>query len=438
MKNEVNTLEIEHRSKRIYEDGSFSFFIALMMITSVYLLPFASSVSVGEITIIISMLWIVIKFHKIRIYKDSALVLFVIYSVCISIMIAIMEGIALSDTISRLLRDSFYWILIYIFGYSYINYHVLKKWIKIICIALSVMIIMQFVTYAVTGFLIPGFFLNATVSQSATAHEIYQHTITMAGISGYLKANGFLTEGAHCGQALAIASIVIFDFDNLDNNNRKTILTLGLFSLASILTFSATGLALVAAVWLLIVWTAISSRRFSPQITISLFVLLFICFVYAFFIGGDGLNFSSVISRIFSAVSSSRADNSSFLRIYKGFHYWGGLPLSYKLFGIGFGNYSSLKNLSIGLSASTADTEYMNSMSYILVSSGLIGFILYTIFILNMLRKSNKKGRMMIILLVLMAISSSTYSSCYWVWMMLVIMANNKAEITLSDNLKIV
>lgn len=404
----------------------FAFVLAVMMVLSVYLLPFATFVSFGEVLIILSIIGLVIKFQKIYIYKNIALYLFVFYGAISSILISILLKADMFQTISRLIRDGFYWIVIYVFGYSFLNFKVFVKWVKIICTCLSIYIIVQFLVYMMIGYVIPGFPMNAVVAESCTAMDIYQNTIESAIRNGYLKANGFLTEGAHCGQALAIGVVLLPDFNAIEKTSRKTYYLMVLYSLAGILTFSATGMVLIGFVWFMVLVKVIKSGRINKKIAVPTIIFLGLILLFLFF-AGDKLNLHSVLNRLLSATSSSTADNSSFLRLYRGFAFWHGLPIENKLFGIGFGNFGDLSYLSKGIMGSP-DNEYMNSISYILVSSGVIGELLYAIYIITMYKQSNSTGRVMTFLLILMSLSSSPYSSVYWIWMTLGIIYNIKTK----------
>lgn len=402
----------------------FSVIVAFFLVTSVYLIPFATSLSFGEVLLIISILALTFFKRKVAYYNDSVLWIFVIYSIVISLCIPLVSGVSASGAVSRLVRDGFYFVSIYIFGYTFVDYKVLRRWITRICIALSVLVIAQFVGYFMFGILIPGILPGSVVAETNTLLEIYQHALVSAGRNGYLKAMGFLTEGAHCGQALAIGMVALFNFDKPDNVTRKEYLTVILFSIAGVLTFSASGLFLVVAVWVGIIWSLIKSGLTSKRI--GMLLLLLLVFICAFLFSSGDLNVMSVIGRITSATSMSTADNSSFYRIYKGLAFWIGLPIENKILGIGFGNYTSLSFLVSGINQDYLISEYMNSFSYILVSGGIIGFVLYAFHIVKLLKNGNCTARTMIMILLLMSVSSSPYSSVYWVWMVLIAIFNNR------------
>jgi len=402
-----------------------SFFIAMMVPLSVYLFPLAKVISLAEISMIVMTIGIIFKHNKLYVYHDKMLFAFVCYSLVITIINGVCYNINMQDSIIRLLRDGFYYIIIYILGYSCLNYKIFVKWIKIIAIMLSILIIVQQIVFVTTGYLIPGFLLNASVSQSTSAIEIYQHTINATNRTGYLKANGFLLEAAHCSQALAIASILIYD---KNEENKSTLYLIILLSIASVLTFSASAVIYVLFIWGYIVFNIVRRKKVSKP-TLGIIALIIIIIIISVFFSSQVTSFSSVFDRVLEATDSNTLDGSVFTRIYKGFIFWHGLPTQNQIFGLGFGNYDQLNSLYSGIRSLNLANSYMNSFSYLLVSSGITGIILFAFFLVKLFLKSNEKGRVMEILLILMCISASPYSSASWVWMMLIIIYNRKKAI---------
>ncbi len=393
--------------------------IALFMATDIYFLPVSSfALSVGEVSLIIVLVWITVSYDRVRVYQNPFLWLFAAYSVLSSLIVSALYEVNLSSVLSRIIRDSFYWILIYMYGYSFVDLDDLKKWVRKICIALSIFILIQEIVFFTTGYLVPGFLLNARVTPSETGITIYQHLYILAQRNGYLKAPGFLSESAHCAQMLMIGAIALFDFE--EGLSRKKLLTIALFSLASIMSFSASSVIYIVFVWGIIIFFLIKAGKTKYAAT-ALSVLLMGAFVFVLFILQTGSDLNSVLGRLTSASSVDSADRSSYLRLYKGFEYYANLPFNLQIFGIGFGNYSQMKGLYQGVMSEYMEGEYMNTISYILVSSGIIGFTLFASFIWQMFVSTSRKGKLMIGMLLLMIISASPYSSPNWVWMILFI-----------------
>ena len=400
-------------------DKRFTCLLVLYLVFGVYKVPQMPAISFGDVILMVSMIDIAIRRRRLKIFSNQILYGFIIYSLIISFLVVFVEHGNLSDTVTRIVRDAFFYVYMCTFAYSYLDYSTFKRWLRNICIVLALLVIAQELVYILTGYLIPGFLLNATVSQTTSASQIYRHTLASAGRNGYLKANGFMTEGAHCAQALAIALVASYDFEE---NDKKSVKLAVFFTISSIFTFSASALFFSGLLWMAILISMIRRKQLSTRIGLPVIVLLVALIMFSFV--GFESNLSSVVGRIISASSSETADNSSFFRLYKGFVFWEGLPFLNKLFGIGFGNYGSLYTLYQGAYTQMLLSEYMNSLSYILVSTGVVGFILMVAFFVNLFKQSNYKGKTTIVLLLFMSISSSPYISIYWVLMMLLILFN--------------
>ena len=134
-------------------------------------------------------------------------------------------------------------------------------------------------------------------------------------------------------------------------------------------------------------------------------------------------NVMVVIQRFTKTLSGDNVTNSSQLRMMKGFTTFLALPLPQKIFGIGFGNYlAAVPLISRSATINMINSEYMNTVSYILVSAGIIGFIIMALFFIRLFRNNFGLGRIMIIALVIMSFGSSVYNSPIWIWMMLLIL----------------
>ena len=420
-----NSLISEHHNleyESISETGDkrFTFLLVLYLIFGVYKVPQIPAISFGDLILMASMIDVVIRKRRIKIYKNQLLYAFVFYSLIISFAVAAMEHGNLGDMLTRIIRDAFFYIYIFSFAYSFLNYSTFVKWLKKICLILAAFIIVQEIVYILTGYLVPGFLLNATVSQTTSARQIYRHTLVSATRNGYLKANGFMTEGAHCAQALAIAIVGTYNFEE---NDKKSVQLAVFFTICSVFTFSASAIFFSGILWMAILISMLRKKQLSSRIGLPILVFLVGIIVFSFV--GLESNLSSVVGRIISASSSETADNSSFFRLYTGFAFWRGLPLINKVVGIGFGNYSSLYTLYQGEYTQMMLSEYMNSLSYILVSGGVVGLLLMVAFFAGLYKKSNYKGKTTIVLLVFMSISSSPYISIYWVLMMMLILFNS-------------
>ena len=405
-------------------ENIYSFLIAFLLIGSIYIVSIFGVISYGEILIIVFDFLLLFKHKTISLFSNVWLLAFTLYSVVLTLIVSLFLGGYISEPISRLARDAFYWVNIYVIAKSFLNYSIFEKWVLRLCVALSVFIIIQSLVYYLTGIVIPGMLVNVTVSTSESVSEIYDHLAVMAQRNGYFKANGFLKEAAHCAQALFIGNIIIFERYKVDYDSRNLRLAI-LFSVASIMTFSASALVFVLCFWSIVCFDNLKMGRISKKMAIPFLFFLIGALFFSLFLDVD-LNFSGVIERITTASSANTADGSSYYRIYRGFYYWATLPIQFKLFGIGFGNYDNFQRYFHLDYNNELMNEYMNSISYLLVSSGVIGIVFFFLFIYYLFRDGTSIAKYTIIGLLIMSLSSSPYSSVFWIWLMLIIINNQK------------
>lgn len=396
---------------------SSKFFSALLVVSmaiDVYLVPFFPSLSFGELIVIIVGSFLLIKKGYVsRTCAFPALWLFIIYSIIISVLNMLIIENSLIDISLRLLRDGTYWFIILFFCRSLIDFKTFIKWVLIFCIVLSAFIIIQTAVYYITGYFIPGFYLNALVNDNQYfGYQIYEHTLKLASYS-FLRPNGFLCEPANCAQVLFIGLVVAF---NTKFRHRGIVAVL--FSTAMLLTLSASAFVYLIVAWLL--YFVANRKSVMKNISILVLMLLMLVVVASFFnISG----FEFVISRLTRITSGDGADEmSTFLRLIRGFEDWSKLPLFNQFFGAGFGSWEAANKI-YGFSTEQIG-EYMNTISYILFSTGLLGFILFISTMFVFFKKGNSLVRTTIVALLLICSCSSVYSTFVFLWAMTIVITS--------------
>ena len=198
--------------------------------------------------------------------------------------------------------------------------------------------------------------------------------------------------------------------------------------------FISIGMALTmstsAMLYLIFSW-GIWCFKESKKNFIKIIAIIFCAFIIGMIAIKEGQldNVMSVIKRFTQTLSGENITNSSQLRMLKGFTVFLALPLPQKIIGIGFGNYSAAIPL-IGRTAeiNMIDNEYMNTFSYILVSAGIIGFIIFAVFFIQLFKQSRGLGKVVTIALIIMSFGSSIYSSPIWIWMLLLILNSDSVK----------
>ena len=391
-----------------------SILVVLSMLGYAYVIPFAPSLTFGELGLGIFCLVLIFGGTLNRASVPKWLLFIGVYSLCVALLVGfILQDI--SSPIKRLLRDAFYWAIIILFG-RYINLKIFMMYVKRFCVALSIFILAQVFVYHLTGYLIPGMLPFGMVDANATGQMIYDHILFWVQHAGYLKPNGFLSEASHSAQCLFIGTLFVFEDLFQKKHFNKGFCQIILFSLASVLTFSASAVIYVGISMVILFYILFKlHKKKIIYLSIGLFIIAFLLLIQ--------LDIVKIVMRILSALSPKTNDGSAFVRVYKGFTFWSELPAVYKIFGIGVGNYTAI---NLKYSITTEMNEYMSSLSYFLVSNGIIGVLMILSSIIIGATRLNKKGRLYLFILFFMCIAASIYSTPYWMWLFIAISKNKK------------
>lgn len=396
----------------------FAFLSVFMMFANVYVVPFIPTLGIGELLFMIFFPYFFLKSTTSNKISFS-LIFFIIYSVSITFFNSIIfEDVLISDPVMRLIRDFVYITIIFIYGKEFVEYELIARYIKFFCTLLAVFIIVQTVVFYISGYYIPGLLLNVRVNDGGKlGYELYENSLSYAYIAGYLKVQGFLSEPAHCAQCLLVGTCIsLFPQNkNVNPDFYKAIL----FSITALMTMSAATIIYIPVIWITAVFM-------SKTITSNNKIFMFILIVLGIMIIIQGGFLTPIVQRLGRASSLTTADGSTWYRIYRGVQIWlEDINIFQKIFGIGFGTFKGILKL---------ENEYMNSISYLLISTGLIGFLLYSNLLFQIIRKSNQQNKIILLALIMMAISSSIYSSEIYVWVLLLLVANKKYSIRNLEN----
>lgn len=400
----------------------FSYLVVIMMLGNVYLFPLFRSLDMGEIILIVFIPYFVVNMRTFSIKREYSLIyLFVCYSLLVTMIMSVLLNGNMSDPIVRMLRDFFYYFVIFYLGFHFFDMKSFKKILVRFCVLLSAFVIVQVLVYTFIGYFIPGFLMNAPLNDGGyTGAQLYSNYIRYASIAGYLKPNGFLCEPAHCAQCFFVTILVLLFGNYREKNDIKIAIFI---SIGMVLTMSTSAMLYFMFSWGM--WCFKESKRNF----IKILVIVCCCFAIGVLALKNGKLDSVlvVIQRFTQTLSGDNITNSSQLRMMKGFITFSALPLLLKIFGIGFGNYSAaIPFFSSSAEINMMDNEYMNTVSYILMSAGIIGFVIMILFFIRLFRKSYGLGKIMIIALVIMSFGSSVYSSPIWIWMMLIILYSGR------------
>lgn len=282
-----------------------------------------------------------------------------------------------SDFVQKWLKIFVYYYVIDIVSGGSVDADIFRRWSMWCGFAASVILILQAILFSFFGYqLFPYIrFLNFYYTRDIPTPDALIRTLSRVNlIRGYCRYCSIFCEPAHFAQYTLLSLVIaIFDGDGFSKDKRR-VLCAACITAAIFLSTSANGIFLTVLIWGLYVFIRLRGRMSARFLGAA--VLLVVGGVI-FLVSTDF--WGAAVDRV-RTVSSSGGSTGT-LRLLQGFSIFTKLSPAEKLIGLGFGNvqtYMIEKNITTAY-LSVVGNEAMNSFSTVLVSGGVVGFILYFI-----------------------------------------------------------
>lgn len=412
----MNTINLNKN----YSLGSkiFTFLIIIFPIINQYYSPIPG-ILFGELALIILLPFLIGNIYKKNLEINSYWI-FVIYSIISSlIVILFIPIISGQDVFIRIIRETFYFIVIFIFARYCFNLTLGIKIYKIFVVLICIYIFLQYVFYYYKGIILPWFIKNIKIAESMSNEEYYQHFIYYFKAIMYRPSSIFLEPSWFSVYVLPCLALQLFSSDGIKKSNY---ILSALISIAVVICTSGIGLFFISLIWLLWLFKGLKTTGSKKIFLYSVFIgALIIAFILLY---SYVETFKMTVGR-YSTLNLSGGESSANERILKGFEVFNNFDPSFKLFGIGSGSFNSfaLNKHLITIYDGNNIREYMNSISYILVSGGLIGLGLFILAMFSLFKNSNLISKILIMLIIGLFFTESFYNSPSWVLMMVFILA---------------
>ena len=333
------------------------------------------------------------------------------------------------DMSQGVLRDTFYFSIIVVFGSIYFNYKYALKIIKKIAIVLSIYMVLQFITYSLLGVQLPNVipFLQTNISGGYVGEELLEKIGRNASYDGYLRVSGFFSEPAVCAHFLSVALLLELC---PAVGKVKDFRTSFLYTIALVLTFSVNAYIAIIVCWG--IWVLFNSQNRKKSNLISTIFIFSIIVVGIVFIALNDVT-KRVFERLLLLGDTSITEGSSVIRVLRGMSFYFEMPTSFQIFGSGFGNFIQFRDIYGITTIYETPDEYMNTNAYILVSSGFIGFILFVGTLYIIAKKRITVSKMILLIVIMFGFSSSIYSSAQFVIMLSFILYTPKKKEILDE-----
>ena len=340
-------------------------------------------VTLAELTLGITSLLVFGKGFKISLNKALPLIYLWFIGVFLSLNSYFFQQCIYFESVSRLIRFSFYVFLVVIATNCFQLSYALKI-LKILSIAVSIYIIGQTIVYNILGVILPFKILLFPLW-----NDIDTGYMLNFASKYYFRPSGVFVEPGYAAQFLLPSlAFSLFGWRNEEKVDYKCVV---LIFTAMILTTSAQGIFLgMFVLGVFLMYKIRKNEKFTGVYEKLLLIALILILLVAFF------SLDYIQLAINKVTGEVRAGSSFALRVYRGFAVFAQLPVIYKIVGVGHGNMGNfvLANDIITKYDSAKTTldyaDYSSGLSTVLVSYGIIGFLFLIAMYISLVR--NTKG----------------------------------------------
>lgn len=285
----------------------------------------------------------------------------------------------------------FFYLVFVIMLSSLFRRNLAAKLIVYVAIFNSVYGLIQFYSFNFLGVTLPWYipFLDVEHGKKLITDQDY-----IFQAFGF-RFSGLFSEPAHFSQFIGFSFLVLIFYDSGRLFKRKIkILFSTIFATSLLLSASGTGFFVIMFIISAYTYSYIFNNFSAKKLIFGLisFVIVFTFFISALL---NSELFSFGVSRLLSL-----EDNSSlYVRVVRPLLVFWDLNLSQKIFGVGYGNYSTfLESLNAFNSyEKSLGFAWTNSLGVFLVGSGIVGTILITAFYFLIYCKTDSFGRLAVI-----------------------------------------
>jgi len=419
-----NELQYTVRNRTIHAIAKdiFSTLLVLLPILDIYSLNIvARRIGLGTlITFAYGALLMMMMRKKNRIAnRESIRALWMYYGfgVAVTLLVAFTSSV---DTLTlSIVMMLFYIIILVFFSPKFLNIKMFEKIYHTVVFAACIYLLLQhfffYVFHIALSCVLPSVPLFSIPIESSSFISSYKAGV----LSNTTRMSSFFTEPAH----LALYVVPYICILLFSKSRKRNVVQAVFISFCVILSRSSLGIAMMFLTWLLWSFHSLTVRKESgsKRARNSLYVIVigapFVIFTVIYMYNVNQ-SFRFAIDRIL-AVINGQSDSSSALRITRGFVLFSQFDFINKLIGVGFGNVGLLNRLyrfsDIYEAQFVMDNAvgYMSGISRLFYSTGIIGVMLYTRFLMKVARNSGFLIKNLILVIAMALFASDTLFSTY-------------------------
>ncbi|MFW7374242.1 hypothetical protein [Vagococcus fluvialis] len=353
-----------------------------------------SGVSLGEFLLLPFFLLIIVFVlpKDMSILLKNELFLLLIWSLFSTLLSAFFQPhVSIISAIITLSRVFFYYCLAFLGGKNLFDWKLGFKFYKIMVSIFTIYLFFQVFFRSAFGVALPWYisFLPLNVKGDYTGIDF-----TMFFNDFYRPYSLFLEPGYYAQYAIPCLVISLF-------NKKYLSFWFSIFiSVGLLLSTSGQGILIASFIWVVFVFNQLITLK---KEKIAYFLILTIPVTLVLINIMNKEFFQRSIGRLFTPGTGSAE-----LRIYQGFTIFGSLTFIEKLIGIGFNNIQEYITSSALYGITT---PYMNSLSFILMSTGVLGGLILTKFFIKTFFKVNLQSKVLLLCFGILCMVSGILTS---------------------------
>lgn len=351
---------------------------------------------------------------NLKLFINKSYIIMVLGMLLSGLIMVIFLGneVSLIEMLNGFMRIIFYLISIMII-IPYINYNELfKYYCKCSNIIIILFFIQVFFYYALNRkivLIIP--FLNLFVNKDIEVLKMFM----------FRPSSVFLEPSW-----MAIYILPVFIYMLFKKNN---ILMSSIIAIAIVLSTSSLGMisVVILIVCKFIFETKINIKKIVLAISLILSLLMILNTPY--------------VENSIKRLSNIRNSGSTMMRVYRGFNLYEQLPDINKIFGVSVGNLENFIENNDYIDDKyheEGSKEFVSDILYIFITSGVIGGILYVIFLLDLLINSTLYLKMNILVFIIIGFTSPMLTNYTWLFYMFILFSIKLKENKMRDVRRVV
>lgn len=379
----------------------FTFTVALMPFLVSIPLPIVSSLSFGDLVIVIFSTYLLLIKNRIEILNGRTINLLTLFASYV--VLSFIFG-KLTFNKNYIASSGWYGISIFILtfiiciprGLECFDFFFARKIIQFIAVIATVLLILQYFSFYVLGrhlMLVP---INIYTEQ---IKELYGEFARTGLKWGQFRPCAFFLEPAHFAQYCSLAIVLL-----LFSEQKKKVIYALFITLGVVLTTSGIGFTLSFVIWSIYVVFA----EASPAIKTGRIILGIIFAITIFYFIRDKNFFLIFVNRVFS----TQRETSALYARGSSYELWAMLNPLEKVFGVGYGFEPNI---------------YMVAMAKYLYRVGIVGVIFLVLPVLATLRNLKLLGKVLVIVWFLIFITGDI-SGMYYFLMYWLLFLSSKVE----------